>query len=922
MEQDSGDREAPLTMKEFKESHPTAGPTFNPNPNKRHTRGKRGNVTQLTSWYTGKQAGVARDRLRAAHVRDKKYRLRGKGPKGKRVYEDTPTGVQRTEARGDLHKQSELKFAASHRATSGMQISKVERRRLREMGFKLPGKKELPWEKLHVVATPLIGKNLASAVARYKRDGKLPAPDTSLGERDPAIDSRTWERFLRDFKNQQASHVATISPSKERTREIRKRKGRAESVPTSSYGAASSSSAGTSNSTASQTGHLVGVHVNPGPALEYDFAYNHQLYRVGTPQWMNLFPVNFRYRLRTYRWLSPAARLNLADIAMNEGLARNLVLILLFEAGVEQNPGPSTRRNVRRCPKPLPGTMVIKEDHREPAAATVKKLLVERGVKPLVADSVSGMLTVGDVMEMQKTGECAAVSKIVANASSVVAVADTFKQRTLTELLEDTPPPSRSSSPIECPTLFAPDVAALEGHGSSIGEGSSSAPVEIARPVPVPGTCASLLDGEYHVSIGRSVAPEKLEPAYHRSVVSLGITRASDSGDVRPAGKVRAPRHPKPVPVVIPAHYEPVAPQPIPAVRDGFRVTTTLLKKYADVKVATSVVMGERAINFTPAKSDARPVVVQTITEDRKANCNFVLNAFGYKFPIMLSPIVRFLYIACAVWPSASSIDYSTLYEAGSWAFTAYRWFQVVSAYYALCGIVIPKMPLRRMAYQAFTAYYLVNRIFRIPLHVLEKGPYDLTFGLVRMFLPTVLDFFAYPQAVGGFDGILYCPALATALITEAQTLENYVARSSQLLLRHAASLCLPETVVLGYISGTDKLVRILLRDPAAFLYPAAEAGVAGFHSARYLPKSTLMEHVNRNALLPPLSLFLLPFIPALPISKTEIAARCFAAYLTGIWTWCTQLAATLGIGRRFLQLLHKGLVLICHGQTRPCWGG
>lgn len=396
-------------------------------------------------------------------------------------------------------------------------------------------------------------------------------------------------------------------------------------------------------------------------------------------------------------------------------------------------------------------------------------------------------------------------------------------------------------------------------------------------------------------------------------------TRGDDgNAPMRPYRLVRRPR-------------QPAGPAPAPVeveLRDGKRLTAKQLAFWAPCQVDTSAVQGTRSINFEHTKCDGKPVVVQTVRQPKMVTCNFVLNILGFQLPVTLSALFRayfMLRVVHTIFVASWGIR-NELWDLAGWLYTAYVLGAHVVSIYAAVGVTImPKTPLKRTAYDIACFAVALFKYCRVYAHVLEHGSLSLPYAFIRIVLPHLLDVLCSPHQLRGSDSVLYCPALATAVITEARTLAAYIDRSAMLLARHVATLAIPATIVEAYIEGTDRMVRVMLAHPEHFQFPAAMAGTVGNTTA----ETNTIRQRFLSTVLAKMRLRHRPRNPsqlssALRSNRSLIVrgASCFANFLLALSIRCIRHAVTLATATLFSLLSRSESALTSRGQIRPFWGG
>lgn len=182
--------------------------SFEPNPLRLHTRGRRGRVTEgFTAEQidfeesrreedrsTRREAGVDRERVRLERAQAKHFALRGFKGKGF------------AHLRGEERMDSMKAAARRARVSSGTEgMSKAKRRFLKEEGVGwVSTRSSLPWNSrtgrhhAKVVAPQKVPFDLKSAVARFKRTGDLPdvTVEEVRGGVADGIDGRALKRMI------------------------------------------------------------------------------------------------------------------------------------------------------------------------------------------------------------------------------------------------------------------------------------------------------------------------------------------------------------------------------------------------------------------------------------------------------------------------------------------------------------------------------------------------------------------------------------------------------------------------------------------------------------------------------------------------------------------------------------------------------
>lgn len=179
--------------------------TFAPNPNRNHTRGKRGKISiapeqldfemekEAEDVYSLKRTSILKERQKRESADLKSFALRGYKGKGHQALQ----GVQREQAMKESARRNRVRTG-----TEG--VSKAERKFREEEGFRTSHRPSQPWNThkpraKKIVQSPQVKPfDLKSAVARFKRTGDLPDVTAQYVRDLPSdgIDGKTLRRMI------------------------------------------------------------------------------------------------------------------------------------------------------------------------------------------------------------------------------------------------------------------------------------------------------------------------------------------------------------------------------------------------------------------------------------------------------------------------------------------------------------------------------------------------------------------------------------------------------------------------------------------------------------------------------------------------------------------------------------------------------
>jgi hypothetical protein len=179
--------------------------TFAPNPNRKHTRGKRGFQSiapeqvdfelerEAEDFYSLKRTSILKERQKRESADNKAFALRGYKGKGHQAL----SGVQREQAMKET--------ARINRIRSGTEgVSRAERKFREEEGFAVSHRPKQPWNaprpraKKNNTTAQVKPFDLKSAVAKFKRTGALPDVTAEYVRDLPSdgIDGKTLRRMI------------------------------------------------------------------------------------------------------------------------------------------------------------------------------------------------------------------------------------------------------------------------------------------------------------------------------------------------------------------------------------------------------------------------------------------------------------------------------------------------------------------------------------------------------------------------------------------------------------------------------------------------------------------------------------------------------------------------------------------------------